>query len=65
MPSIANLMSYQMHNWKMMVRNQKSMQTFSAQSFLRTLRVMDIHTKIVDVRTKKCVFLRPQSGERF
>ena len=46
---------------------KKSMQTFFVQSFSRTLRVMDVRaTKIVDVRTKKCVFLRPRWwGETF
>ena len=47
-------------------RAKKSTQTFFVQSFSTTLRVMDVRAKIVDVRTKKCVFLWPPWwGETF
>ena len=32
---------------------------FSAQSFSRSLRVIDVHAKFLDVRPKRCVFLWP------
>ena len=38
---------------------EKLTQTFSGQSISRTLRVMDVRAEIVDVGTKKRVFLRP------